>query len=907
VLRGRRHECEALEGLLETVRGGTSQALVVRGEAGAGKTALLEYLLTQASGFRVARAVGVEWEMEFAYATLHQLFAPMLDRLDHLPEPQREALGTAFGLSAGGAPDRFLVGLAALSLLADAAEEQPLLCVIDDAQWCDHASAHALAFAARRLFADPIAMIFGTRESGESLAGLPELLVEALRDDDARALLDSAIKAPLDEQVRERIIAETRGNPLALLELPRGLKPAELAGGFGLPDAMPLPSRIEESFRRRLQPLPLETQRLSLVAAAEPSGEPLLVWRAAGRLGIGDDAANPAAEAGLLEFGARVRFRHPLVRSAVYRAASLQERQRVHRALAEATDPEVDPDRRAWHQAQAAATPDETVARELELSAARAQERGGMAAAAAFLEKAAGLTPDPARRASRALSAAEAEQQAGAPDAGLRLLATAEAGPLDQLQRARVDLLRARIAYTQSRGSDAPPLLLRAAKQLEPLDVGLARETYLEALSAAQFAGQLAKNGGVLEAANAARAAPPPRQPPRPADLLLDGLTVLISDGHSAGVPMLQRALDAFRSEDLSDEEGLRWLWLACRTAIDLWDYETFGVLSSRLVALARRTGALAALQIALGLRMSFNLYAGNLSEAASLSHEQETVNEAIGSELAPYGTVLLIAWQGRETEAPEVFEASRKEVLSRGEGIGLTFTQWMTAVLNNGLGRYEKAVAAAEQASERPEDLNFFHGALVELVEAAARRGKPGLAAETLERLARTTHPSGTDWALGMEARSRALLSEGAAAERHYREAIERLSRSGVRVHLARVHLLYGEWLRRENRRRDAREQLRIAHEMLTAMRLDAFADRAERELLATGETARKRTVETRDQLTPQEAQIARLARDGLSNPEIGSQLFISPRTVEYHLSKVFSKLEVSSRQQLDRVLSDD
>jgi DNA-binding CsgD family transcriptional regulator len=909
VVRDRERERETLQELLETVREGRSRTLVVRGEPGVGKSALLEDVVEHTAGFRVAHAAGVESEMELAFATLHQLLAPMLDRLERLPGPQREALGTAFGLSAGGAPDRFLVGLAALSLLADAAEEQPLLCVIDDAQWCDHASAQALSFAARRLFADPIAMVFGTRESGESLAGLPELMVEGLRDDDAHALLDSVIKAPLDEQVRERIVAETRGNPLALLELPRGLTPAELAGGFGLPNALPLSSRIEESFLRRLQPLPAQTQRLSLLAAAEPIGEPLLVWRAAGRLGIEGDAATPAADAGLLEFGARVRFRHPLVRSAVYRAASLRERQRVHEALADATDPEVDPDRRAWHRAQAAAAPDETVAEELEGSAGRAEERGGMAATAAFLERAAALTPDPARRAARALVAAEAKHQAGALDAGLRLLATAQAGPINELQRARVDLLRARIAYSQSRSSDAPPLLLRAAKQLGTLDVGLARETYLEALSAAQFVGHLAQGCGVLEVAEAARAAPPPPQPPRASDLLLDGLAVLVSEGHEAGAPMLRRALDAFRSEGISREEQLRWLWLACRTAIDLWDYETWDVLSIRLVELARDTGALAALPNALGLRMGVKLYAGDLAEAAELSQEQHAVAEATGRDLAPYSDVMLLAWQGREAEASEAFEATRREVMPRGEGIGLTLTQTMAAVLYNGLGRYEEALAAAEQTMERPEDLssNPVNWSLVELIEAGTRSGHADRATSALEELTVRTRPSGTDWALGVEARSRALLSDREAADDLYREAIERLGRAGVRAELGRAHLLYGEWLRRENRRRDAREQLRTAHEMLTAMRLDAFADRAERELLATGETARKRTVETRDQLTPQEAQIARLARDGLSNPEIGSQLFISPRTVEYHLSKVFSKLDVSSRKQLDRVLSDD
>jgi DNA-binding CsgD family transcriptional regulator len=906
MLIGRGSECETLDRLLGAVRAGESRALIVRGEPGVGKTALLEYVHERATGCRVARATGVQSEMELAFAGLHQLCAQMPDRLDRLPGPQRDALATAFGLRAGLTPDRFLIGLAALTLLSEVAEERPLVCLVDDAQWLDRASAQALAFAARRLLAESVGLVFAVRvPAGEhELTALPELVVEGLPDADARALLASVIPGTLDARVRDRIVAETRGNPLALVELPRGLTPAQLAGGFGLPGAHTLPGRIEDAFRRRLEGVPDDTRRLLLVAAAEPLGEPVLLWGAVERLGIGPDAATPAAADGLLELAPRVRFRHPLVRSAVYRAASRSDRQSVHRALADATDPEVDPDRRAWHRAHAAPGPDEKVAEELERSAGRAQARGGLAAAAAFLERAAGLTLEPARRAERAVAAAQATHLAGAPNAALGLLATAEAGPLGELQRARVDLLRAQIAYTQRRGSDAPPLLLQAAKRLEPLDVGLARETYLEALSAAQFAGRLARGGGVLEAAEAARAAPPPGQPPRASDLLLDGLAVLISEGYAAGAPMVKRALNAFRSEDLSNEEGLHWMWLACRTAIDVWDYETWDVLSTRLVALARDTGALAALQIALGLRMGFNLYAGDLAAVASLSEEQEAVTAATGSQLAPYGALLLVAWRGREAGASEVFEASMRQVASRGEGIGLTATQWTTAVFYNGLGRYGDALAAAQQASERPEDLNFSNVSLVELIEAAARIGNADRAAEALQRLTQTTRPSATDWALGIEARSRALLSEGEAAERLYREAIERLGRARLRVELARAHLLYGEWLRRENRRLDAREPLRTAHGMLTAMGIDAFAERAARELLATGETARKRIPETSSQLTAQEAQIARLAREGLSNPEIGARLFISPRTVQYHLRKVFTKLNISSRNQLDRAL---
>ena len=903
-LRGRRGECDLLYRLIEAVRGGESRVLVVRGEAGVGKTALLEYVVEHASGCRVARAMGVQSDMQIAFAGLHQLLAPMLDRLEGLPAPQRRALRIVFGISPGPAPDRFLVALAVLSLLSDVAEERPLICVVDDEQWLDHASAQALAFVARRLDEESVGLLFAARTPSEDLAELPQLVLDGLRDPDARALLDSVLTGPIDAQIRDRIVSEARGNPLALLELPRGVAQVELAGGFGLVGAVAVSRSIEETFRRRLEALPVETRRLMTLAASDPVGEPSLVWRAAQRLAIGSVAATPAVDAGLLELGALVRFRHPLVRSVAYRSASRHDIQEMHGALAEATDAQVDPDRRAWHRAQAAAGPDEEVADELERSAGRALERGGLAAAAAFLERAAGLTVEPLRRRERALAAAQAKQQAGAPDAALRLLAAAEQGPLGEFQRAQVGLLRAQIAFAVNRGSDAPALLLQAAKELEPLDVRLARDTYLEALSAAKFAGRLASGGGVREAAEAARAAPAPAPPLRASDLLLDGLAVLLAAGYAAGAPTLKLALEAFRSADIPGDEALRWTWLACRTAIDLWDYETWDVLSIRLVELTRDAGALAAPPLALTLRMGLHLYAGELDRVASLTAEVEALTEATASQLAPYGALLLSAWQGREAEASGVIKATIAEVVPRGEALGLTAAQWATAVLYNGLGRFEEARVAAEQASERAEDLGFSNWSLVELVEAASRSGRPDAAAGALERLTQTTRPSGTDWALGIEARSRALLSEGETAEILYGEAIDRLDRARVRTELARAHLLYGEWLRRERRRIDAREQLHTAHEMLGTMGLGAFAERARRELLATGATVRKRIVETRDELTPQETQIARLARDGLSNPEIGARLFISPRTVKYHLQKVFTKLDINSRTQLARTL---
>ena len=901
-----------LDRLVDNVRAGQSRVLVLRGEAGVGKTALLEYLQRRASGCRIVRAAGVESEMELPFAGLHQLCAPMLHRLGRLPGPQGDALGAAFGLRDGDAPDRFLVGLAVLSLLSDVAEEHPLICVLDDAQWLDRASAQAFAFVTRRLMAESVAVVFAVRESSndQDLTGLPELQIHGLADRDARALLESVLAGPLDERVRDRFVAETRGNPLALVELPRGLTPAQLAGGFALPGAIPLSGRIEASFQRRLDALPADTRRLLQLAAADPAGDPVLLWRAAQRLAIGNQAAGPAAEAGLLEIGARVLFRHPLVRSAAYRSASLPDRQAGHRALAEATDPRLDPDRRAWHRAQAAPEPDEDVAAELERSAGRAQARGGLAAAAAFLQRAVTLTVDPARRADRALAAAQSKHQAGAPDTALELLALAQAGPLDELQQARAELLRAQITFAVTRGRDAPPMLLAAAKRLEPLDATLARETYLDAFSAALFAGHLARGGGVREVAEAVLAADwgeSSRRSPLACNLLLDGLAILTTQGYAAAATTLKGALRAFRDEPMSEEDTLRWLWLACRIARALGDDASWDELTDRQVQLARKAGALSLLPIALIERFGVQLFVGDLDAAASLVAEAEAVVEATGSQLAPQGAIALAAWRGREAEASALIEASRQDVERRGEGLWLIATEWASAVLFNGLGRYQDALAAAEQAAEDPHELGVSTWVPTEIIEAAVRSGAPERAAGPLRRLQEISRAAGTDWALGVEARSRALLSDGEAAERLYLEAIERLGHTRVRVALARAHLLYGEWLRRQGRRMDARGQLRIAHQLYSSMGMEGFAERARRELQATGETVRKRSVETRGELTAQEMQIARLANDGLSNQEIGARLFISARTVKYHLGKVFTKLDISSRAQLDQVLPGD
>lgn len=900
-LRGRDREQASLDRLLDEVRAGQSRVLVLRGEAGVGKTALLDYLHERASGCRVVRATGVESEMEIAFAGLHQLCAPMLGSLARLPDPQREALSTAFGLTAGEAPDRFLVGLAVLGLLSEAADERPIVCLVDQAQWLDHASAQALAFAARRLVAESVAVVFSVREpEDQELTGLPELVVEGLSAADARTLLDSVVPGRLDERVRDRIVAETRGNPLALVELPRGLTAAQLAGGFGRPDARLLASRIEQSFGRQLESLPTETRLLLLIAAAEPVGDVTLMWSAAELLGIGADAAAPAEAARLIELGARVRFRHPLVRAAAYRAAAAPDRRRVHRVLAEATDPGTDPDRRAWHRAHAAERPDEAVAAELERSAARAAGRGGAAAAAAFLERATELTPDAARRGARALAAAQAKVEAAALDVAYELLATAEMSPLDELQRAQLARVRAQIAFARRRGSDVPPLLLDVARRLEPLDAGLARETYLDALGAAIFAGRLSGSSGVREVATAARVAPLASQPPRAIDLLLEGLATRFTEGYVAGLPPLQRALHACRRAAQRGEDHIRrWLWLAWLLALDLWDDETWHELGTRAVELAQDAGALTVLPVVLEYRAAVHLHAGEFAAAADLIDEATAITTATGYAPVRYTPVVLLAWRGDEGQASKLIEARVQDAAAGGEGRAVGLGWYATAVLNNGLGRYEAALVGARLACEH-EDLGVFGWCLVELVEAGVRSGAHQEAAAALRQLDERTRATGTHWALGIQARSHALLSDGHTAESLYREAIHCLEHSRIAVHLARAHLVYGEWLRREQRRVDAREHLRSAHDMFSRFGAEAFAERARRELQAAGETVRKRTVETRDGLTPQEAQVARLAAEGHTNPEIGAQLFISARTVEYHLHKVFSKLDISSRRQL-------
>jgi len=898
-LRGRASECAMLDALVDDLRRGESRSLVMRGEAGIGKTALLEYLVQTASGMTVARAAGVESEMELAYASLHQICGPLLDRLPGLPTPQRDALEIVFGVRAGAGPDRFLVGLGVLGLLSGVGEERPFLCIVDDAQWLDQASALTLAFVARRLRADPVGIVFAVREPGPELQHLPELEVRGVRDGEARALLSSAVGFKLDERVRDRIIAETRGNPLALLELPQGLTATQLAGGFGLPEARGLTTRIEESFLRRLDTLPEGARRLVLVAAAEPVGDPLLLWHAAQQLGIDRTAADAAVAQGLLAIDERVTFRHPLVRSAVYGSAAVEDRRAVHLALAEVTDHEVDPDRRAWHLAAAAAGPDEEIAAELERSAGRAQARGGAAAAAAFLKRSVALTRDPVRRAGRALAAAQAQLQAGAFDVALQLLSTAEAGSRDESGSAQVELLRGQIAFASTAGGEAPELLLHAARRIEALDIALARDTYLDAWGAALFASNLARIGDVREASRAAIAAPQPALAPRPSDVLLDGLAVAVTEGRAAAASNLRQATSAFAEGEIGIAEGLRWGWLATFAPLMLWDEESWHKLLVRQVQMVREAGLLVHLPNYLHSWGGNLAWRGEFSAAASLISEADVVAEATGTRFARYAAVVLAGLQGKEAEASAVIDVEVRNATAAGQGLLIQVCQWVSGTLYNGLGRYEKALQETQRANEAAAPV-ISAWALPELIEAAARTGKTQLGVEALEQLAEATGAGGTDWGLGVLARSRALLSDGDDAEGSYREAIDRLSRTALAPELARAHLVYGEWLRRGTRRVDARTQLRVAHDLFGSIGMEGFAERARTELQATGENVRLHVVDTRHDLTAQEQQIAELARDGLSNPEIGARLFLSPRTVEWHLRHVFLKLGIKSRREL-------
>jgi DNA-binding CsgD family transcriptional regulator len=902
-LLGRRSECQQLDRLLGAASGGQGSALMVCGEPGIGKSTLLDYAMKSARGFRVLRAIGNEAERELPFAAAQQLCAASGPAVQDLPGPQGDALGVAFGQAVGPPPDQLIVGLALLGLLSGLASHDPVLCIVDDAQWLDRESAQAFAIAARRLGTERIAFLFGARTVSKEFKGLPRISISGLDQSAARTLLRLVLPSPFDEHVLERIARETRGNPLALLELPCGLTSAELAGGFAIPISDPMTGQIEASFRRRIAKLSTSSRELLLVAASEPTGDPTLVWSAAQHLGVNESARSEVESTGLFEMSPQVIFRHPLVRSAVYGAATSAERRRVHKVLAEATDAATDPDRRAWHLAQAAWRPDDEVANDLEASADRAKARGGIAAAGAFLERAAELTVDAPRRVARTLAAAEAKRQIGAVEVAWELASSLEQRIGDDHQRAQLEVLEARISFTAQRGRDAPRMLLAAAQHLQIHDPVQAREVYVDAITAALFGGSLAHGGHVREVARAALVAPkPPSRPPGVADLLLESLALLVVEGPKIGTPAARQALVAFRGNAINTEERLRWSWLAARTAAFIWDYEAWDELTKSQIAAARAAGALSVLPLTLSTTAGVQLFAGRLLEAESLFEEAEAVADATDARSAGYAAVLVAAFRGREPEARAFIEAASADFNARGEGMGVTLTRCADAVLFNGLAQYDQAYIAAEKALEDPYELWFWPWASVELIEAASRTGRTVAARATFDRLVESTSASGTAWGAAVEDRSRALLSKGDRAEKLYRNAIDLLVPTDLRLDLARTHLLFGEWLRREGRPAEAREELRSAHELFSDFGSDNFSERARVELRATGERTRKRSSESGERLTPQEARVANLVAQGGTNAEIAGQMFVSPSTVEYHLHKVFRKLGIRSRTQLAR-----
>ncbi|MEW5807968.1 MAG: AAA family ATPase [Actinomycetota bacterium] len=903
-LVGRLEEQQQLAQLCARCRAGESGVLVVYGEAGIGKSALLRDALRHLDGVRVLRLSGAESEMELAYAGVQQVCSPISAGIDQLPDPQRDALQVALGLRDGDAPDPLMVSLAVLTLLGDAGVECPSAVIVDDAQWVDRASLQALTFAARRLLADAVVMLFATRmpDAPTELTGLPALHLEGLSRGHARALLSELLPGQLDDSMRENILAESEGNPLALTEFSHSMRPAELAGGYGLVAATPVAQRIENEYSQRIRDLPPATRTLLLLAASEPTGNPVWLSAAAAQLGVDHDAVVPAEDSSLIMATSRIRFRHPLVRSAVYRGASLPERRRAHAALADViTDPAA-AEHRAWHRAHAATGADEAVAVELVGSADRARRRGGAAAAAAFLAYAVDLTPLPTRRAERALEAASATLDAGDPEGATRLLAGVR--DTGDLLEARVDLLRAKIAFAVQRGRDAPPLLLAAAEKLRRLDATLARATYLDALVAAMIVGRLAADDRSSAAAIAAAAqhAPPAVGPRTSLDLFLEGIVLRLTEGHAAGAPVMARAIELYLAEDAAGTADPRSHDITLRVLLDLFDQETYSWLNARQVELLRAAGELTILPAALTTYAGERVTAGDFAYAAELLEQSDAISAATGA--PPHRSIqtYLAACRGQEELGRELARSTIEDATARGEGSEITVVLFALAILHNGLGQYDEALAACESAL-RYDDVGMYGHVLTEMVEAAVRSGRADLARDAAVQVIDRAEASGTTTSRGYAARARALTSVSPAAEDHYRTAITELDRSPLTVMAARTHLVFGEWLRRCNRRADARNELRVAYERFRLMGADGFAERSRRELRAAGESFSKEAVGgSTTSLTKQESYIARLAGEGYSNSEIASHLFISPRTVEWHLSRVFVKLGVTSRRELRR-----
>ena len=909
---GRRAEQESLHALLDSVRAGISCAVVIRGDPGAGKSALLQAAVDAVTDMQVLRMAAVESERSLAFAGVHQLLLPLLPSAERLPDPQKRALQVAFGELSGPPADRFLVGLGALTLLSQSAESRPLLCVVDDGQWLDDESANVLGFVARRLLADPVAIIVAAEETTGRvrLPELPEIRLCGLTAPDAGELLATRTGQPVDGGVLDRLVTETGGNPLALLDAARELSPDQLAGRAPLPEPLPIGHRLEESFARRIRELPPATRTLLRLAAADHPGRSARLWRAAAALGIPESAAVAAEETGVAAFWPEVRFTHPLVRSAVYATSTTLQRRQAHQTLAAASDDDGDVDIKAWHLAAAAAGPDEEAATQQEAAAERARNRGGYAAAAALLERAALLTAEPERQAERRLSAAEAQFLAGVVGRADELLSQAIPALGDPLPLAHATCLRGRIQYASGEVARATATLFTAAQRLQTPAPRAARDALLAALEAA-VAGWAATAPVLQGIAGVARELSPTGEPPdSPANLLLEGYTTRVADGYAAAVPTLRRAVQAFRSDRMDPDQALQRVELAAVAAADLLDDAALDELTACWIQRARQTGALARLAAGLAFRSIFvDGPHGRLAAARAAESEAHELGEMTGNPavVPPTGahTLLTLALAGQEVQARETAAAVAREAPQRGAVGEMAFATSSLAILELGLGNYEAAVAALLPAWTDDTPLVGTRS-LPDLIEAAVRAGRQPLAAQALARFAERARATGTPPALGLLARSAALLAAPDEARDHYEEALRLLHPTGAGLHIARAHLLYGEWLRRQRRRREARDQLRTAHDMFEALHLDAFAGRARVELRATGEHARRRQPGHPETLTPQEARIATLVSRGQANRDIATQLFISPSTVEYHLHKVFRKLGVSSRTQLARRVID-
>lgn len=896
----RETELEAVEGLLAAARGGSSAVLVLRGGPGVGKTMLLEHAIGRASGLRVGRVGGVDSEFDLPYAALHQLLAPFLEEIEALPGPQRDSLASTLGLIEVERSDRFLTALGVLTLLSNAAQDTGLLCAVDDAEWLDEASAQVLSFVARRLVSEGIAMLFtfgAAHPTSVALAPFRELNFEGLSQVASRELLDRKVEGTLDSGVRDRLVIEAEGNPLALIELAQLLTAEQLAGLAPLPKALPLGDRLEQGLMRNVRGLSSDARSILVLVATERSGDPGLLRRAADGLGLSQTAIDDAES--VLRLGAQITFRHGFVRSAVYALASETTRRDAHLALAEAMDPDADEDRIAWHRAAASVDADETVAADLEASARKARDRGGQVAAAAVLELAAELTPDPSRRAARLLVAADADLAAGALSKADTLLSQLTPKLLDDEQRAEAQRLRGTLALARGDKGSSSTLLIEAARVLAPFDLRKARDTCLDALATAMFAGRLASDRGMREAVECARSMPEPTQTTA-ADVLLDAFATLVDEGSAAAAPVLRRGVG------LAGESGdLRAIGPAFQAAFELWDDEALHTLAQRRVDLARGSGAFVALPNALNQLGAYEVLVGRFDAAEACFEEADEISAATGYAgilgKTGVGPLILAAWRGEDARTRALAEVCSRDGTARGFGTFVGFAQSALGVLELGLGRYHEAMIAVQDAGL---DQILVTRTLPDLVEAAVRCGEEQLATQAAGELAESTTASGTDWALGVLARSQALLVAGREAEGLYREAIGRLQRSRARTQLARARLVYGEWLRRERRRRDAREELRAASQLFESMGALAFADRAQSELAATGERVHRRTPETLELLTPQERRIATLVSEGAPNAEVAAQLFISSRTVEYHLAKIFRKLRISSRSELARSL---